>query len=97
MFVRSTLLFVFALGIAATFGAPMLFAGREPAGPAPSASTPKPLPVVSVAPAAPRDLAPTADFTARLEASQTVEVRPRVSGHVAEVRFQAGQQVAAAG
>jgi hypothetical protein len=33
------------------------------------------------------------EFTGRTEAVETVEVRPRVSGHIQEVRFQSGQLV----
>ena len=33
------------------------------------------------------------EFTARLDAAETVEIRPRVSGYLTEVRFTAGQQV----
>jgi RND family efflux transporter MFP subunit len=33
------------------------------------------------------------EFTARVDATETVEIRPRVTGHLAEVRFQAGQRV----
>jgi multidrug efflux system membrane fusion protein len=33
------------------------------------------------------------EFTGRTEAVETVEVRPRVSGHIQEVRFQSGQMV----
>lgn len=33
------------------------------------------------------------EFTARVDAVETVEIRPRVTGHLADVRFQAGQHV----
>src|SRR6476659_5439504 len=33
------------------------------------------------------------EFTARVDAVETVEIRPRVTGHLAEVRFEAGQRV----
>ncbi len=36
----------------------------------------------------------TTEFTARLDASETVEIRPRVSGFLTEVRFKPGQLVA---
>lgn len=93
MSTRSTLLLLFALTTVTTAGTPMLLGGlaastvEEPATPALT------LPTVSVLPAAVRELAPMVEFTARLDASHTVEVRPRVSGHLVETRFQAGQRV----
>lgn len=52
-----------------------------------------PTPVVSVAPPEQRTITEWDEFTARVDATETVEIRPRVTGHLAEVRFQAGQRV----
>lgn len=50
-------------------------------------------PPVSVAPATQRDVQEFDEFTARLEAPDTVEVRSRVAGTVEAVRFKEGQLV----
>ncbi len=50
-------------------------------------------PPVSVAPATQRQIQEFDEFTARLEAPDTVEVRSRVSGTVEAVRFKEGQLV----
>lgn len=50
-------------------------------------------PPVSVAPATQREVQEFDEFTARLEASDTVEVRSRVAGTVEAVRFKEGQWV----
>lgn len=49
-----------------------------------------PPPKVSVASVVVRDVTEWDEFTGRLEAVNTVEVRPRVSGYVASVRFREG-------
>jgi membrane fusion protein, multidrug efflux system len=49
-----------------------------------------PLPQVTAAEVISRDLTEWDEFTGRLEAVNTVAVRPRVSGYVAAVRFQEG-------
>ena len=48
---------------------------------------------VSVAPAAQKEIVEQEEFTGRTEAMETVEVRPRVSGHLREVQFHSGQLV----
>ncbi len=48
---------------------------------------------VTVAPVAQKRVVEWREFTGRTEAVETVEVRPRVSGHVQEVKFQSGQRV----
>lgn len=58
----------------------------EPAGAPPA-------PPVSVAPALARDIHPTDEFTGRIEAIETVEVRPRVSGYITRVNFREGSEV----
>jgi multidrug efflux pump subunit AcrA (membrane-fusion protein) len=50
-------------------------------------------PSVTVAPVEQRQLVEWDVFTGRTEAVEFVEVRPRVSGHVHEARFQSGQLV----
>jgi RND family efflux transporter MFP subunit len=50
-------------------------------------------PKVTVAPVAEKPVVEWQEFTGRTEAVETVEVRPRVSGHIQEVRFQSGQLV----
>ncbi|MGV3516924.1 efflux RND transporter periplasmic adaptor subunit [Luteitalea sp.] len=51
------------------------------------------LPTVTVAAAIGRDITEWDEFTGRLEAVNTVEVRPRVSGYVSHVRFHEGAVV----
>jgi RND family efflux transporter MFP subunit len=51
------------------------------------------LPTVTVAAVAKQEVVEWEEFTGRTEAVETVEVRPRVSGHIEEVRFQSGQLV----
>lgn len=58
-----------------------------------AAPPPAPPPTVTVAPAHAREIVEWDEFTGRTEAVETVEVRPRVSGHIKEVRFQSGQLV----
>src|SRR5262249_31378957 len=50
-------------------------------------------PPVSVAPAVQREVQEFDEFTARLEAPDTVDVRARVAGTVEAVRFKEGQLV----
>src|SRR5689334_13840112 len=50
-------------------------------------------PAVTVATITEQPIAEHAEFTAHVEATDTVEVRPRISGHIVEVRFQSGQRV----
>src|ERR1051325_1223947 len=52
-----------------------------------------PPPAVTVAAVERREVVEWDEFTGRTEAVQSVEVRPRVSGYIQEVRFQAGQLV----
>ena len=50
-------------------------------------------PVVTVAPAHQEEITEWEEFTGRTDAVESVEVRPRVSGHIQEVNFQSGQLV----
>jgi membrane fusion protein, multidrug efflux system len=52
-----------------------------------------PPPSVTVAPVAQQEIVEWDEFSGRTEAVEMVEVRPRVSGHIQEVRFQSGQLV----
>jgi membrane fusion protein, multidrug efflux system len=54
-----------------------------------------PAPQVTTAEVAVRDLNDWADFTGRLEAVESVEIRPRVGGYVESVHFAEGGRVAA--
>ena len=77
----------------ATLGAAALalLAGAAVAGPAASQSgAPAPAPSVTVAVPLPRLVPQWEEHTARIEPSARVEVRPRVSGQVAQVHFQDG-------
>jgi RND family efflux transporter MFP subunit len=52
-----------------------------------------PPPPVTVAPAQSKEIVEWEEFTGRIEPVESVEVRPRVSGYIQEVRFQSGQMV----
>lgn len=70
-----------------------LGAGCSPGKPeasAPSAAAPA---VVTVAPPESIPFTPTETLSGRIEAVESVEIRPRVSGYLTEVLFQAGQAV----
>ena len=45
-------------------------------------------PTVTVAPVEQREIVEWSEFTGRTEPVEMVEVRPRVSGHIQEVRFE---------
>jgi multidrug efflux system membrane fusion protein len=59
----------------------------------PSVQQPPPAPAVTVAPVERREVVEWDEFTGRTEPVQSVEVRPRVSGYIQEVRFESGQLV----
>ena len=50
-------------------------------------------PPVTVAPVEQKEIVEWSEFTGRVEPVESVEVRPRVSGYIQEVRFQSGQLV----
>ena len=58
-----------------------------------AAAPPSPAPTVTVAPVEQREIVEWDEFTGRTVPVETVEVRPRVSGYVQEVRFQSGQLI----
>ena len=59
---------------------------------APSGQQPPP-PPVTVAPVSQKEIVEWREFTGHTEPVESVEVRPRVSGYIQEVRFQSGQLV----
>ncbi|MGA0610824.1 efflux RND transporter periplasmic adaptor subunit [Caldimonas sp. KR1-144] len=74
---------------AAALCAAFLVAGCAPDKPAPAAAAPQ----VSVVPALQREVQEFDEFTARLEAPDTVEIRARVAGALHAVHFREGQLV----
>lgn len=70
---------------------PVLLAAchKPPAGP-PMSMPPAP---VTLAPVEERQIVEWDEFTGRVEALENVELRPRVSGYITEVKFQAGALV----
>ncbi|MBL9174178.1 MAG: efflux RND transporter periplasmic adaptor subunit [Verrucomicrobiales bacterium] len=52
-----------------------------------------PAPAVTVEPVRFQDVVEFDEFPARLDSKETVEIRPRVSGYLSEVRFEAGELV----
>ncbi len=78
---------ILAMGTAVT-----LFAGCRHEGAAAQSQQP-PAPSVTVAPVEQREIVEWDEFTGRTEPLESVEVRPRVSGYIQEVRFQSGQLV----
>jgi RND family efflux transporter MFP subunit len=72
-------------------GAALIGAGCSPAQ---SQGGPGGPPPVSVAPAVQRSMQSSEDFSARIEAQETVELRSRVAGTVERVHFKEGQRVA---
>jgi len=56
-------------------------------------SQPPPAPSVTVAPVEQKDIVEWSEFTGRIEPVDSVEIRPRTSGYIQEVRFQSGQLV----
>jgi len=52
-----------------------------------------PAPQVTVAPVEQKDIVEWSEFTGRVQPVDAVDVRPRVSGYIQEIRFQSGQLV----
>ena len=67
--------------------------GCSPANTSASAGSAAAPAVVTVAPPQSIAFTPTETLSGRIEAVESVEIRPRVSGYLTEVRFQAGQMV----
>ncbi len=70
----------------------LITACSAPAEPQQQQSQP-PLPVVSVAPVVSENITEWDEFTGRLEATETVALRPRVSGYIEHVAFEEGALV----
>ncbi|HEY4953087.1 MAG TPA: efflux RND transporter periplasmic adaptor subunit [Verrucomicrobiae bacterium] len=82
--------FLSAAASALTLGVLTLFS----TGCGPKASQPGPPPAaVTVAPVEQKELVEWSEFTGRTEPVDSVEIRPRTSGYIQEVRFQSGQLV----
>ena len=72
---------------AAAILASLLFACQKPSRPAP------PPPAVTVANPLQKEITDWNEYTGRLTAVESVEVRPRVSGHIDSIHFVEGQEV----
>src|SRR5450755_1552505 len=59
----------------------------------PKTSQQGPPPSVTVAPVEQKEIVEWSGFTGRTEPVESVEIRPRTSGYIQEVRFQSGQSV----
>jgi RND family efflux transporter MFP subunit len=79
----------FILPVVSAGSAAILFAGCS----GNAALRPPPPPTVTVAPVEEKQLVEWDEFTGRTEPVESVEIRPRVSGYIQEVRFQSGQLV----
>ena len=75
--------------VAFAVAALVLVAGCGPSG----RPQPPPPPSVTVAPVERKEIVEWNEFTGRTEPVESVEVRPRVSGYIEEVKFQSGQLV----
>lgn len=80
------------LPLSAPLAAAWLLAGCHAQPSAGPGGAPPP-PAVTVAPVAERQLVEHEEVVGRTDAVDSVEIRPRVSGYIQEVRFQAGQKV----
>lgn len=79
------------VGIATLAAAALAGCSASDAGEAPALP---PAPQVSVAQVLAREVAQWDEFTGRVEAAQSVQVRPRVGGYIERVAFAEGQEVA---
>ncbi len=71
----------------------LLAACGKPEGPPQGGAGGMPPAQVTVAPVEQRPLVEWEEFTGRIDATETVELRPRVSGYITEVHFEAGAMV----
>ena len=78
------------LSRATIIGAALLFVGCRQAQTAPA---PPPPPTVTVAEVEERNIAEWDEFIGRLEAVESVEIRPRVTGYIERVAFSEGKDV----
>lgn len=58
-----------------------------------NAQSQMPPPQVTVAPVEQKDVVEWSDFTGRVQPVEAVDVRPRISGYIQDIRFQSGQLV----
>jgi RND family efflux transporter MFP subunit len=70
-----------------------LFSGCRPTSPQGTVTTPS-LPEVTIVNPVAREYSPFEEFTGRLEASEVIEIRARVSGYLDQVLFRDGADVA---
>ena len=82
----------FSVSVAAIAAIAAISSGCKPAHGGQEQKAPPP-PVITVAPVGEQELVEWEEFTGRTAAIENVEVRPRVSGHIEAVKFQAGQLV----
>ena len=82
---KQTLFVAIFLGLVAGFSAGCSRAGAQPQTPPP--------PAVTVAPVEQKEIVQWSEFTGHTEPVDAVEVRPRISGYIQEVKFHSGQLV----
>src|SRR6476646_6612930 len=80
-------------GLALSLATAAVLAAAGCSGHAEPAAAMPPPPEVSVARVLPRSVGQWADFTGRVTAVDTVELRPRVTGYIERVAFTEGQDV----
>jgi len=73
--------------------ASLLAAGLIGCGKGNSQMQAPPPPAVTIAPVIQENLIEWSEFTGRTDSVESVDVRPRVSGHIQEIKFQSGQLV----
>lgn len=84
---KNALQFILSIAAVGLMAAFLAGCGAAPASP------PPPPPSVTVAPVEQKEVIEWDEFTGRTEPVESVEIRPRVSGYIQEVRFQSGQMV----
>ncbi len=89
---RLTFIAIGAL-LAAGAGVELVLPNRASAASAAAASAPTPAMRVTVAPVEEKIVTASEELTGRVDATETVELRARVSGHLEKVHFQAGELV----
>ncbi|HWB61187.1 MAG TPA: efflux RND transporter periplasmic adaptor subunit [Chthoniobacteraceae bacterium] len=84
---------LYRIALSAILATPLLLLGGCGRGNAQEQQAAPPPPAVTVAPVEQKEITEWSDFTGRTDAVESVEIRPRVSGHITQVCFQAGQLV----
>jgi RND family efflux transporter MFP subunit len=90
---RARIITSIVAGVLLVAGAAAYISGRASAAEPRAAAAPSAGPTVTVASVEERILAESDEITGHVEATETVELRARVSGHLDSVHFQAGQLV----